>query len=425
MILRLAVLALIVTLTVGCPIPAPDPEPTGPTWNAGQVDNHPSVQPVAVVVADMDGDGDLDVVSAWRGAPIGGGDELGLIAIHLQQDPANWQTIVIDEGVRYSEVNAITVADIDLDAHPDVVVAVMDRVVYQQAPDDPIQVNEWKVFEIQASIADEFLAWFDVAAGQIDGVDGLDIVAALADDGRVVWFRAPHEPDDVAWATGWVLNDIDATTRSLADSVALFDLNDDDLLDVISTAPGEAEDVISWYEHPEDLVMEEWAKHPMSDFNGATRFDIADLDGDGNVDLAAISPVDQRAAWFLQPSTVTSRWGGFVLAEFNRGFDNRLPIDIAIADIEGNDQNDVVIATSEPGGLSWFTPGTDNQTRWTETVIISFTNANTGLIDVGDIDADLDPDVVTPYDDTERDSRDSIRWYQNPYNPIPATQPAP
>jgi len=423
MIRKLIVLASAVTLTVGCP--TPDPEPPGPTWNVEEVDNHPSIQPVAVVVADMDGDGDLDVVSAWRGAPIGGGDELGLIAIHFQLDLTTWQTVVIDAGDRYSEVNAITVADIDLDVNPDVVVAVMDRILYQQAPDDPTLADDWKIFEIQASIGEEFRAWFDVAAGQIDGVDGLDIVAALADDGRVVWFKAPRQPDDLAWAQGWELNNIDATTRRLADSVALYDLNGDDLLDVISTAPGETEDIISWYEHPEDLVTEAWTKHPMSDFAGATRFDIADLDGDGDVDLAAISPDGQRAVWFPQPSRVTSRWLGYVLGEFNRGFDNRLPVDIAIADIEGNGQNDVVIATSDPGGLSWFTPGTDNQTRWTETVIVSFTDANAGLIDMGDIDADGDPDVVSPYDDTERDRRDSIRWYQNPYNPISATQPAP
>ena len=424
MIRKLILLASAVTLTAGCP--TPEPNPPGPTWNVEEVDNHPSIQPVAVVAADMDGDGDLDVVSAWRGAPIGsGGTELGLIAIHFQQDTADWTTVVIDEGDRYSQVNAISVADVDQDTHPDVVVAAMDRIIYQQAPDDPSLADDWKIFDIQASIAEEFVAWFDVTAGQIDGEDGLDLVAALADDGRVVWFKAPREPDDIAWAQGWQLNNIDVTTRRLADSVRLFDLNGDQRLDVISTAPGETTDGISWYEHPTDLETDEWTKHPMSDFAGATRFDIADLDGDGNMDLAAISPDGQRAAWFPQPSIVTRRWGGFVFAEFNRGFDNRLPIDVAIADIEGNGQNDVVIVTSDPGGLSWFTPGTSNQARWTETVIVSFTNANAGLIDVGDIDADGDPDVVSPYDDTERDRRDSIRWYQNPYNPISATQPAP
>jgi len=43
MIRKLVVLASVVALTAGCPIPTPDPKPPGPTWNVGQVDNHPSI----------------------------------------------------------------------------------------------------------------------------------------------------------------------------------------------------------------------------------------------------------------------------------------------------------------------------------------------------------------------------------------------
>ena len=50
MIRKLVVLASVVALTAGCP--TPEPNPPGPTWNVEEVDNHPSIQPVAVVVAD-------------------------------------------------------------------------------------------------------------------------------------------------------------------------------------------------------------------------------------------------------------------------------------------------------------------------------------------------------------------------------------
>jgi len=409
MIKKASLMLAAMPLVAGCPDPG---SATITGWNGTRVDDAVTILPVAARVFDMDGDGDLDVVSAWRGALPGDGEQPGLIAIHFQQSPTSWTTAAIDSGPRYVEVNAITVADVNQDANPDVVAAAMDRIIYLSAPADPTATAAWEVFEIAASIGDDFNAWFDVAAGQIDGEGGLDIVAPLsqAEDGRLVWLRSPPDPDS---EQGWELIDIDAATRSQADSVALTDLNGDNLPDVVSTAPGESADGISWYEHPPDPVAGPWTKHPISDFAGATRFALADFNGDGRVDLAAISPTDQRAAWLAQPANLTDRWGGFVFMDFTAQNDGRLPTDIVIADVEGNGQNDVVIAAADPGGAWWYTPGSNIQLTWSQHPIAILMPANAALIDVGDIDADGDADVTIPVQD-EADGQDRVEWFANP-----------
>jgi len=398
-------------LLAGCP--GVTPSPSAQQWNTVRVDNNPSVLPVAVVVFDMDSDGALDVVSVWRGSPVGGGSRVAAVVIHFQLTPTSWETVVIDENARYAEANGLTVADIDLDGDPDIVVAAQTSIVYLNAPANPRLTNQWDVFPLAASINDEFKAWFDVAAGQIDGDFGLDIAAALNDDGRVVWFRSPQDPNSAA---GWQRIDIDATTRSQADSVLLLDLDSDGQLDVISTAANETTAAVSWYEQPDDPVLDDWTKNRMSDFSGATRFAMGDLDNDQKVDLAAISPADKRVAWLPQPVNIRNQWSGWELANFDSSLDGRVPVDIAIADMDNNGQNDVIVVTADPSTISYFTPTSDNRFHWTEQRIYSLAEADFALIDVADFDEDNDIDVAVPMQDQRTDTVDRVEWLINPTN---------
>ncbi len=386
------------------------PGSTVVNWAAERLDNHPSTQPVAVKAGDMDGDGLKDVVSLWRGSA--SGSPPGAVAIHFQNADGIWTTTTVQTDVAYANANDLGIADVNLDSRPDILVADHDRIRYLRAGANSRTGSDWTAFDITASIGTDFKAWFDVAAAQIDGVNGLDIVATLNDNGRLVWFASPANPDS---ADGWTIHSIDSTTRQGADSLKLIDLNDDGRLDVVCSATGDTNGEISWYEQPSNPAAGPWPKHVMTSWGGATRFALGDLDGDGLPDLAAISPQARRVAWFPHPADVTGVWNGWVLADYTRvDTDDRTPVDVAIADVDANGQQDVVVVDDSPSGLFWYTPGADNQLRWTENRIAAFSGITYALFDVDDLDDDGLPEVIVPTSQPSDTSLDRIDRYINP-----------
>ncbi len=402
---RLALLVLpALCIISGCPGSS-----SSVTWPSDRLDNKPTTQPVAVVTGDMDADDLPDVIDLWQGTP--DASKPGVVAIQFQGTGGEWTPVTIDSNTRYAHGNGISLADVNKDGHMDVLVAAGDRLTYLRAPENPRTVADWMAFDIVASIEPNWLGWFDITAMDIDGKNGLDLVATLNDVGRLVWFESPADP---ATVDGWILHSIDSTTRSKADSIRLADINGDEVLDVVCSAPGDAAGVISWYERPE-VLTNVWPKHIMTKFSGATRFALGDLNGDGADDLVAISPDKRQVAWFPRPETVTDPWDGWILADYTKSTsDERVPVDVAIADINGDGQLDVVVDTALPTGVYWYTPGDNIQARWTQTRVGGVSSATYGLMAVTDLDGDDLIDIVVPVDHDTDAALDRIDWLQNP-----------
>ncbi|MCA9255902.1 MAG: VCBS repeat-containing protein, partial [Phycisphaerales bacterium] len=189
---------------------------------------------------------------------------------------------------------------------------------------------------------------------------------------------------------------------------ALLDLTGDSRLDIVSTAPGESTDRVAWYGNPTNPSTDAWPKVAIGNLPAAGRLAIGDLNVDGREDVIAINRPGRQIGWYVRPADPTQAWSGFQITQYNAA----TPVDLAVADIDGNSQPDLVIATQQPGSLRWFTPVSVQTSVWTENMLRDL-NEDVTAIATADFDADGRPDVTGLLLGATA-AGDSVSWFENP-----------
>jgi hypothetical protein len=237
-----------------------------------------------VAVADYDGDGDLDVAaSSWRlsnkftwyendGTP---------------EDEDPWTERVIEENV--AETRTICAADFDADGDPDLLggARVAGLVVWYENPGDP------KAEPFVRHVIDDTAAWASHGHPvDMDGDGDLDVVMASGiarggdPPGKVVWYENDGTPADGPWEMHVVCDPFDQGFEAIAG-----DLDADGDMDVVATewnAPGR----VVWFENLGD-PKGPWTMRPIKEnWVNANQVIAADLDADGDLDLAAVAERD-------------------------------------------------------------------------------------------------------------------------------------
>jgi hypothetical protein len=177
---------------------------------------------------------------------------------------------------------------------------------------------------------------------------------------------------------------------------------------VVSTAPGESTARIAWYRNPTNPVSDTWSKFAIGNLAAATRLVVADLNADGRSDCVALNGPGRQIGWYVRPSDATTNWSGYLLTTFS----SNTPLDLRVADLDANNQPDVVVATRDAGAFRWFTPVGVQTQQWVENNLadISFTP---GRFALADLDADGRTDVIAPLRGATT-AQDQIAWFENP-----------
>lgn len=243
----------------------------------------------AAIAVDMDRDGDLDVLSAAFSA--------GHITWWENQtgNGQNWLAYTVDS--QFPNTPSVHASDINGDGNIDIVAAGDNSITWW----DNRKGNG--LFWNKHTITQDFSGARSVYAADMDGDGDADIVGAAALDNKVVWWEN-DDGDGSDWDDHTIDSSVDAPT-----SLYAIDMDQDGDLDLVGSA--RSDDAIIWWEN-ENGNARTWDKHIVDDnFDGAESAYAADIDGDGDIDLAGAASDDNTIAWW------ENRGGQFVLATTN------------------------------------------------------------------------------------------------------------
>lgn len=261
-------------------------------------------------------------------------------------DPANWhRTIIAADAVDFAR---LATADLDEDGNNDLVLT-MPRgksfnISWLRNTDNG---TKWyREFLAQQQNGGDF-----ITAGDIDGDGHVDVAAASLADSLVQWFYNPG-PDNLAPGEAqvpWDVYNIGAVTGGNISQVQLVDLDGDGKLDCFVTAGSAGTGF-----RPQADVQHTW--DPFLIFTAdppATIGQVAfyDFDGDGKIDFVA--PFNRQGLlndqFVLYRSLAASLWHRRLVGQQQGGANY-----ITLGDIDGDGNVDVAAASADLMTVQWF-----------------------------------------------------------------------
>ena len=324
----------------------------------------------SVTTADVDGDGDVDVLSASYS------DD----RIVWYENDGNESFITHTIASNADGAYSVTTSDVDGDGDVDVLSAsnLDDRIVWYE--------NDGSESFTARDIAADADGARSVTTADVDGDGDVDVLSASYLDNRIVWY----ENDGSESFTAHTI----ATDASNAQWVTTADVDGDGDVDVLSASI--TDDRIVWYEN--DGSESFTTRTIVADADGATSVTTADVDGDGDLDVLSASAFDDRIVWYEND-------GGENFTTHTIASDADAAYLVATADVDGDGDLDVLSASSNDDRIVWYE--NDGSESFTAHTIAS--DADSAIsVTTADVDGDGDLDVLSASSDDNR-----IAWYEN------------
>lgn len=398
---------------------------------------------VSVHAADVDGDGDVDILSASE-------DDDRIVWYENQGDrPATFAPRILRERLpgRYDYAKSVYGADVDGDGDTDIVYASEEpgevgwyenngarppQFTQRVVTDDADHVKYVSAVDLDrdgdldlmsASTDDNTVAWYEnvggapagfvrrvvtdnaqgarfVAAADLDRDGDLDLLTASRDDNTIAW----HRNNTIHRSAHFSVHaSASLITQEKMRHAATGDLDGDGDADVVSISESE----LTWYEnqggHPPTFVTR-LISNDAGDVLGGRWVVVTDLNGDGRLDIMSASTDNNAVVWYEnrgdRPATFRVR----------RISDQIFAVrSLVAADFDGDGDNDFVTVAEVGDTVVYYKNRGDNPPTFERQVVAVQENVSYArAIHTADIDRDGDLDLLTA---SQTDHR--VAWYEN------------
>lgn len=296
------------------------------------------------VAGDLNGDGLLDIVIVKN--------LYGHLLWFENPGPARikelWRRYVLTTEL--PGAYSVDLADVDGDGDLDVAASswVLGNQFAWFENDGTPGDGEWKKHNIETGVAETRSIRF----ADFDGDGDADLFGSAPGAGRAMWYEQVNAPAGGSTRVGWKKHVIVSGPRPMHGDP--IDMDGDGDVDVVlamgMAARGDGgSQHVSWFENKGDLSAEVWERHVIdSEFRDAFEARARDMDSDGDIDVVATSwRHPGSVAWFENRG---SSWQRHLLKNNWRSADN-----VLIADLNGDDRPDIVaVAEHTSYELRWW-----------------------------------------------------------------------
>lgn len=363
-----------------------------------------------VRVRDVNGDGWPDVATGW--------EEGGATRACLHPGPdavrSSWACVTVGQtpGVE----DAVWV-DLDGDGNVDVVSSLEGQaqaVTVSFAPADPAEFLDSASWRTESFPVTQGRRWMYAVPMDVDGRRGIDLViGGKRAGGMLGWLESPEDPRNLG---DWKLHTISPAGWVM--SIDAIDMNDDGRVDLlVSDRASPAGNGVHWFERPLDPAAPDavWRSHLVGTGVRNPAFVAPVFDSGSRLRGVVVPSGKSRLSLFEREDPSAELWSLNDIA-YPRGLGT--PKAAAVGDIDLDGALDVVISCSNlsgrKDGIAWFPSAAAPLDVAPEKQGISGAQGEKfDRMELLDLDGDGDLDVMT----TEELQGFGVVWYENPRLP--------
>lgn len=344
--------------------------------------------PVSVFSADIDGDGDMDVLTASSND-----NKISWFENNGLQNPSFTAHLITADVVG---ARCVYAADLDGDNDMDVIAGSIDDNKIEWYENDGAEMPSF-ITHVLSTTANGINS---ICAEDIDNDEDMDILAATTYNNRITWYE--NDGAELPTFTPIII----ASDAEYIKSVSTADVDGDNDIDVLSASAND--DEISWYEN-DGAIDPTFTLHVVSNkVYGAFCVKAADIDKDGDTDIVSASNYDDKITWYENDGTTSPTFTKHDITNEAMG-----AYSICLADVDGDDDIDVISASSDDNKIAWYENSGAADPSFSPHVLT--TNASGArAVFASDINGDSHIDILSAsYGD------DKVAWYKNNGNSNP------